>query len=268
MDKFNSYKYLIEQGTSVGAALLILIIGLIIAKIVRARMRTVAKSRVKDPTAALFITNAVYGVLLLVLFIIVLTKLGVPSGSLLTILGAGSVAIGLAIKNSLSNVASGLLLIFLRPFRIGDFVDAGGVWGTVDQINLFTTRLKTTNNECVYLPNAQIMNNKIQNNSKNMTRRLDLTIGISYGSDIKKAKAITEELFKQEPRILKDPAPAVMVKELADSSVNLAVRPWVKKADYTGVMFDLLENIKLEFDKQGIEIPFPQMDVHLSKESE
>jgi small conductance mechanosensitive channel len=259
------YKLLIEYGSHALTALIILIVGLIIAKTIRSRLRKYFSSHATDPTAMLFMANAAYGAILIIMFIIILAEIGVPTASLLALLGTSTLAIGLALKDSLSNIAGGLLLIMLKPFRIGDFIEIGNIMGTADQINLFTTRLKTANNDVVYVPNSRIMTDKINNKTQDDNRRIDLTVGIGYNADLKLAKKLITELFSQDERILKDPAPMVVVKELADSAVLLAVRPWVKKGDYGSVLYELLENIKLKFDENKVEIPFPQMDVHIHK---
>jgi small conductance mechanosensitive channel len=266
MIEFDWYGFLVNRGLDVAYSLMSLLIGLFVIRIIRGRLRDVLKKKVKDPTALLFVVNIAYGGMLLVLAIIVLTKLGVPSASLLTVLGAGSLAIGLALKDSLTNISSGILLIFLRPFRIGNTVEAGSVFGTVEQINLFTTQIKTANNQVCYVPNKNIMNGRIDNYSERKTRRVDLSIGISYGSDLSRAKVILQNLFEGEKRILKDPKPFIGVKDLADSAVVLCVRPWVKTPDYWPVLCELQEKIKLKFDEEGIEIPFPQMDINVQKQ--
>ncbi len=265
MDNTYLFDLMMHHGKNALISLAIFLVGLLISKFIRERIRNYLKSHFNEPTAMLFLVNAAYAVLLSILGIIVLSQLGVPTASLITLLGASSIAIGLALKSSLSNIANGLLLIFLKPFRIGDVVELSGLVGTVEQIYLFTTRIKTPNNELVYIPNAKVMGDKIKNLTRKGTRRIDLTIGISYDANIKKAKTIIESLFQNQPLILKEPAPQVAVKELGTDAVNLYVRPWVKKNDFGIVTAELLESIKTEFDTNGIEIPYPQLDVHLDK---
>jgi len=179
------------------------------------------------------------------------------------VLGALGLAVGLALKDSLSNIAAGIMIILFRPFRIGDAVTIAGVTGSVQQIGLFNTVLHTPDNQKIIVPNSKILGDIITNITANETRRIDLVVGISYEDDIDKAKAILWELAAKDQRILKDPAPTIAVAELADSSVNLVFRPWVKTSDYWAVRFDLTEQIKKTFDAEGVSIPYPQQDVHL-----
>ncbi|MBU3952625.1 MAG: mechanosensitive ion channel, partial [Proteobacteria bacterium] len=190
-------------------------------------------------------------------------QLGINTASFIAIVGAAGLAIGLALKDSLSNFSSGVMLILFRPFRVGDYVTAGGVSGKVMRIDLFNTTLNTPDNQRVIVPNANITNGVITNVTANDTRRVDLTIGIGYGDDIALAKRVLDRIVKADDRVLETPAPTIAVSALADSSVNFVVRPWVKTDDYWNVYFDLTEKIKLTFDKEGIRIPFPQQDVHL-----
>ena len=176
---------------------------------------------------------------------------------------AAGLAIGLALKDSLANFASGVMLILFRPFKVGDYVTAGGVSGTVQQIDIFSTILLTVDNQKIIVPNAGITSGVITNVNAEPTRRVDLTVSIGYDDDIRKAKSTLEELVRADSRILEDPAPTVAVSELADSSVNLIVRPWVQTGDYWGVKLDLTEKIKLTFDEKGISFPYPQQDVHM-----
>jgi small conductance mechanosensitive channel len=181
-------------------------------------------------------------------------------------MGAAGLAVGLALQGSLSNFAAGVLIVIFRPYRVGDFVEAAGIAGVVEQVQILTTVLKTGDNKQIIVPNAQIMGSIITNYSANDTRRVDMTVGVSYDDDLDKVRATISELVDADPRILKEPECTIAVAALADSSVNFAVRPWVKTADYWGVMFDLTEAIKKRFDKEGISFPFPQQDVHLYKQ--
>ena len=249
----------LAYGKEILISLIIILIWIAVARYIRSSLLKICKNKSVDMTAAAFLVNATYWLLLILLIIVILAYNGVPTTSLITILGASGLAIGLALKDSLSNIASGLLLISLRPFRIGDFIETVNSAGTVTAINLFTTQLKTPNNERIHIPNSKIMSDKVVNKAINNMRRLDLEITIDYDSDIKKAKQLITALYEKDSRILLDPPAAVLVKALADSAVVLAVRPWVNKDDYANVMFDLLENIKLTFDENDIIIPFPQI---------
>ena len=203
--------------------------------------------------------------MLLVVIIASLNQLGVDTTSLIALIGAAGLAVGLALQGTLQNFAAGVMLIIFRPFKTGDFVEAGGCAGIVENVSIFNTVMRTGDNKEVTIPNGAIYGGTITNYSAKPTRRVDLVFGIGYDDDIKKAKAILEQLMNDDERILSDPAPLVAVGELADSSVNFNVRPWVNSADYWGVYFDLTENVKLAFDAAGISIPYPQMDVHSQK---
>ena len=216
-----------------------------------------------EATIVKFLKNIVYYALLIAVIIAALNQLGINTTSLLTVLGAAGLAIGLALKDSLSNFSSGVMLILFRPFKLGDFVKAGGVSGTVKEITIFNTEMATPDNQKVIVPNSAIMGNVITNVTANSTRRIDLVMGIAYGDSILKAKEVLQRILSEESRLLKDPAPTIAVSELADSSVNIVVRPWVKTEDYWTVRFELTEKMKLEFDAEGLNIPFPQRDVHL-----
>ena len=249
------------------AAILIIIIGRWISRrISRLLGRLLEKNNV-DVTLVRFAENLIYYALIVVVLIAAVGQLGINTTSFLTIVGAAGLAIGLALKDSLSNFAAGVMLTLFRPFRVGDFVEAGGVTGTVQGITIFNTVLNTPDNQKVIIPNGIITSDVITNVTANDTRRVDLVIGISYSDDIAKAKKIVSDLLQKEKRVLLDPAPVIAVSELADSCVNLVVRPWVKTGDYWTVRFDLTEEIKNSFDEAGISIPFPQQDVHLFNEN-
>jgi len=248
------------------AAALIFIIGKWIAKRVTGLFIKLLERNKVDITLTRFLESIVYYTLLVGVLIAAAGQLGINTTSFIAIVGAAGLAIGLALKDSLSNFSSGVMLILFRPFRVGDFVSAGGVTGSVTGIHMFNTTLNTPDNQQVIVPNANITNGVITNVTANDTRRVDLTIGIGYGDDILKAKRVLGEILATEERMLKTPAPKIAVSELADSSVNFVVRPWVKTEDYWDVYFDLTEKIKLTFDKEGISIPFPQQDVHLFQE--
>ena len=189
--------------------------------------------------------------------------LGVETTSFIAIIGTAGLAVGLALQGSLSNFASGVLIVLFRPYRVGDFIEAAGIAGNVDQVQILTTILKTGDNKQIIVPNSQIMDSIITNYSANDTRRVDMVIGVSYDDDLDKVRKTLQNLIATEERILDEPATTIAVSELADSSVNFVVRPWVKSSDYWGVMFDMTEAIKKRFDKEGISFPYPQQDVHL-----
>ncbi|RBP83146.1 mechanosensitive ion channel family protein [Marinomonas rhizomae] len=219
-----------------------------------------------DQAVAGFASSILYALMFAGVTLMALGQVGVETTSFIAILGAAGLAVGLALQGSLSNFASGVLIIILRPFRSGDFIDAGGQMGTVNRIELFHTHLKTPDNRVIIVPNSSVMNGSIVNFSREATRRLDLVIGISYDADIRLAKQIMEEIVNADERILKDPECLIAVSELADSSVNFFLRPWVASGDYWTVRADLLEKIKYTFDERGVGIPYPQMDVHVHKQ--
>ncbi|MBC8376676.1 MAG: mechanosensitive ion channel [FCB group bacterium] len=216
-----------------------------------------------DETLIRFLDNIAYYALMVVVLMAAADQLGIDTTSFLAIFGAAGLAVGLALKDSLGNIASGVMLVFFRPFKLGDYVTAGGVSGTVETINVFNTIFLTPDNQRIIVPNGQITNGSITNVSAHPTRRLDLVFGISYEDNILTAKAIFKNVLDSEPRILEEPAPRISVLELANSSVNFCVRPWVKSEDYWDLKFDLTEKIKLALDEAGISIPYPQTDVHL-----
>ncbi len=215
-----------------------------------------------DETLLKFLSNIIYYILMIVVLLTALEQLGVDTTSFLAILGAAGLAIGLALKDSLSNFASGVMIIMFRPFKVGDFINAGGVSGSVEEITIFNTLLKTGDNQTLIVPNGAITSGTITNVNAKPTRRVDLVVGIGYDDDIKKAKEVLNTIITSDERVLVDEGVTVAVAELADSSVNFVVRAWVNTPDYWAVKFDLTENIKLTFDKEGISIPFPQQDVH------
>jgi small conductance mechanosensitive channel len=219
-----------------------------------------------DQAVAGFASSILYALMFAGVALMALGQIGVETTSFIAILGAAGLAVGLALQGSLSNFASGVLIILLRPFRSGDFIDAGGQMGTVNRIELFHTHLKTPDNRVIIVPNSSVMNGSIVNFSRESTRRLDLVIGISYDADIRLAKQIMEEIVNADERVLKDPKCLIAVSELADSSVNFFLRPWVASGDYWTVRADLLEKIKYTFDERGVGIPYPQMDVHVHKQ--
>lgn len=251
----------------VAAALVVFIIGKWIVKWVASLLDKAMKKAQMEETLIKFLSKLTYYILMIVVLITAAGQLGIKTTSLLTILGAAGLAIGLALKDSLSNFASGVMIILFRPFKVGDFVTAAGNSGSVRRIDIFNTVLLTGDNQRIIIPNSAVTGGAITNVNSEETRRIDLVIGIGYDDDIREAKTTLEEIVKSDSRILDDPAPKIAVAELADSSVNFVVRPWVKTADYWAVRFDLTENIKLTFDEKGISIPYPQQDVHMYQEA-
>jgi len=258
---------LVGFGTNVLKALAIYFIGKWVIAIVVRALHTVMQKQDVDKTLETFVCNLVRTALLIVVIIAAIGALGVETTSFIAIFGAAGLAIGLALQGSLSNFASGVLIVLFRPYRVGDFVEAAGIAGTVVQVQILTTILRTGDNKQIIVPNSQIMDSVITNFSANDTRRVDMVIGVSYDDDLDKVRRTLEDLIAAEDRILADPAHKIAVSELADSSVNFIVRPWVKSEDYWGVMHDLTEAIKKRFDKDGISFPYPQQDVHLYKAS-
>ncbi|MCP4260609.1 MAG: mechanosensitive ion channel [Planctomycetes bacterium] len=261
------YEYLAQYGFKVIGAIIILIVGRWMAKIIsRWIEKALIKSRV-DETLAKFVKNLSNMVLLAFVIIAAVARLGVETAQFTLVIGAAGLAIGLALQGSLSNFASGFLMIIFRPFKVSDFIEAAGVKGTVVEIQLFNTIVNTPDNIRAIIPNSQITGGNVLNYTANDTRRVDLVIGISYEDDLKKAKTIIEDVLASDNRIFKDPSPTVAVFELADSSVNFVVRPWVKAADYWDIYFEMTTRIKLALDANGISIPFPQRDVHIKNEN-
>ncbi|MDV3240125.1 MAG: mechanosensitive ion channel [Gammaproteobacteria bacterium] len=255
--------HVIPWATRVAVALAIFVIGRWVAMWLLSAARRLMRRGGMDDMLVTFVSNIVYFMLLAVVVIAALDHLGVQTTSLLAIVGAAGLAVGLALKDSLGNFASGVLLIVFRPFRVGDFIEAAGTSGIVQAVNVFSTVLATGDNREVIVPNGQIYGGTIVNVTARPTRRIDLVFGIGYGDDIRTAKRLIEEVMGRDERILAEPAPAISLAELADSSVNINVRPWVNTGDYWAVRSDLLENVKAAFDANGISIPFPQRDVHL-----
>jgi len=260
--------YLVPWGINIGLALLIFIVGRFAVSIIIGIVRKLLSKAGMDNILINFISAIVSWLLLLVVVIQALSQLGVDTNSLIVLIGAAGLAIGLSLRDFLQNFAAGVMLLIFRPFKEGDSVEAGGIAGSVKQINIFSTTFLTADNKQVIVPNGAIYSGVITNNSATGTRRIDMVFGIGYEDDIEKAKGIIEEIIKSESRILNTPEYLIAVGELADSSVNIYVRPWVSTSNYWSVKFDFIEKIKLEFDKNGISIPYPQMDVHIDNEKE
>jgi small conductance mechanosensitive channel len=255
----------IDFGINLLIALAIFYFGKLFISLAVRGLRNVMRRQEVDKTLETFVTNLVRMVLLVVVVIAAIGQLGIETTSFIAIFGAAGLAVGLALQGSLSNFAAGVLIVLFRPYRVGDFVEAAGISGSVEKVQILTTILKTGDNKQIIVPNGQIMDSIITNYSANDKRRVDMVVGVSYDDDLDKVRATIQELVAADERILDDPACTIAVSALADSSVNFVVRPWVKTADYWGVMFDLTEAIKKRFDKEGISFPFPQQDVHLYK---
>ncbi len=257
--------YVLPWGISIVMAIAIFIIGKYVTGIlVKFAKKLMVKANV-DNILVNFIGSIIKTVLLLFVVIAALDQLGVNTTSMIALIGAAGLAIGLALQGTLQNLASGVMLIIFRPFSDGDFIEAAGVSGVVEQIGIFSITMRTGDNREIIVPNGEVYGGTITNNSRRDTRRVDMVFGIGYDDDLLKAKEIIRRILSEDDRILTDPAPTVAVGELADSSVNFNVRPWCKTSDYWGVYGDVHEKIKLTFDAEGISIPYPQMDIHQSK---
>jgi small conductance mechanosensitive channel len=253
----------VDLGINILTALVIFYVGRWFVSIAMRGLRKVLQKQEIDKTLESFVCNLVRTVLLVFVVVAAISALGIQTTSFIAVLGAAGLAVGLALQGSLSNFASGVLIVLFRPYKVGDFVEAAGISGSVEEVQILTTVLKTGDNKRVIVPNSQIMDSIITNYSANDTRRVDMVVGVSYSDDLDKVRQTLEDLVAAETRILDEPACTIAVSALADSSVNFVVRPWVASADYWGVMFDMTEAIKKRFDKEGITFPFPQQDVHL-----
>jgi len=258
--------FITTYGLKIVGAVIILILGRVGAGIGR-RIITRALEKAKtEPSIISFVGSLVYILILTVAVLAALAKFGIQTASFIAIIGAAGFAVGFALQGSLANFSSGVLILILRPFKVGDVIEGAGVLGTVKTIQLFTTELATPDNIKILVPNGKLFGDIIKNITGYDTRRVDMVFGIGYASEIQKAYDVMMGLIQEDSRVLSEPAPMISVSELADSSVNFVVRPWVKKEDYWGVKFDLTRKIKEAFDANGIEIPFPQMVVHTDSE--
>ena len=254
---------LMEFGPKVVLAIIVLLVGL---KVVNALVKTIGKGmhkREMDETLRPFLINILNWGLKALLVISVASMIGIETTSFVAVLGAAGLAVGLALQGTLANFAGGVLLLIFKPFKVGDLIEAAGYLGVVEEVQIFVTKINTPQNQQVIIPNGTLSNGSLTNFTAKDFIRVDLTIGISYGSNIKDAKDVLLEVMHKHPKVLKDPAPFVGVSELADSSVNLAVRPHCNPIDYWDVYFDILEGSKIALDDKNIEIPFPQRDVHV-----
>ncbi|MEN8302941.1 MAG: mechanosensitive ion channel domain-containing protein [Campylobacterota bacterium] len=258
--------YASEYGLKIVAALLIFVIGKWAVKKITALTKRVMEKAKVDKTLVEFVESLVYFILLMVVILASLNALGINTTSFIAIFGAAGLAIGLALQGSLANVGAAVLIIIFRPFKVGDFVEAGGATGTVEDVNLFSTIIAPLDNRTIIVPNAAIVGGNITNYSMKPQRRVDHVFGIGYDDDLKLAKEVLMEIMTSDERVVQDPTPFVAVSELGDNSVNFTTRAWVKTEDYWDVYFEQIEKVKLTFDEKGISFPYPQMDVHLDKE--
>ncbi len=258
--QFLTTEYLVPFGIKLITALVVFLIGRAIARFLRRALERVTEGRLERGLQR-FICSMVYAFMLTVVVIISLERVGIETTAAIAVLGAAGLAVGLALQGSLANFAAGVMVIIFKPFKVGDFVEIGGVAGTVEKIDIFTTLLITPDNRSVIMPNGQATNGNIINLSAKGTRRIDLEIGVSYGDDLGKAKKVIEDVLAADPRVLKEPAPTVAVSNLNSSSVDFVVRPWCKFEDYWALRFDVLRKVKEQLDANGVTIPFPQQDV-------
>ncbi len=248
--------------SSIVYAIIILAIGFWGAKLIARLTKGLMERREADPALTGFVGNLVNALVVIFAVIAALNQLGIQTTSLVALVGAAGLAMGFALKDSLGNFAAGVMILIFKQFKVGDVIEAAGVLGVVESLNIFSTQLKTGDNKTIFVPNGKLVADNITNYSTKPTRRVDLVIGVSYNADLSHVKSVLEDILANDSRILKDPAPTIGVLELADSSVNFAVRPWVDAADYWGVYFDLHAGVKTRFDEEGIGIPYPQRDVH------
>lgn len=258
-------KYIAPWSVKIMVALLIFLIGQLVAKMVARVLGKVLRHTKLDNILVGFIQSLVNALLMVFVIVAALDQLGVNTNSVIAVLGAAGLAIGLALQGSLQNFAAGFMLLIFRPFKAGDFVEAAGTAGSIEKIGIFSTTMHTGDNKEVIIPNGSIYSGNIINYSKRPTRRIDMIFSIGYSDDIRLARDVIARIISEEPRVLPQPEPLIAVGELGASSVNFFVRPWVKTDEYWAVRFDLTEKIKLAFDDNGITIPFPQMDIHWTK---
>jgi len=254
---------LIEFSPRLISALLIFLIGWYAIKVIKRVVTKIMIKREMEPTLSKFLADILIWTLKILLFVTVISRLGVENSSFVAIIGAAGLAIGLSLQGSLSNFAGGVLIIMFKPFKVGDFIEAQGVSGTVQQIQIFVTQLATVDNQIIFVPNGALSNGNIINYSYAETRRANIIINISYDSNLKKAKEIIFDIIHNHPAILKEPEPVILVDSLGDSSVNIAVRPWSKIEDFFTMRSDILEQIKQQFEENKITIPFPQSEIHI-----
>ena len=259
---------IVEYGLDLVGAILILFVGWIVANWIQKRIRKAGqKSEKLDETLTTIFAKTAKVVVMVVVIIAVLQQFGVQTASLLAVVGAAGLAIGLAWQGTLSDIAAGIMILILRPFKIGDAVEVAGTSGVVDEIGLVLTKLHTFDNIAMYMPNSDIWGTKILNYAKNDNRRVDMVFGFGYDDDMDKAMQIAREILESDERVLDDPEPQIAVSELGDSSVNIIVRPWTAKENYWNLKFDITKRIKERYDEEGLSIPYPQRDVHLFQQN-
>ena len=259
--------YAIEITSNFGlkllTALIVVIVGKQLVKILLKVIKVALEKANTEETVRIFIANLLNTVFTVIIFVAAINQLGVETTSIIALLGAAGLAIGLALQGSLANFAAGILIVIFRPYKVGDYIEAGTNVGTVKDIQIFSTVLRTPDNKAIVVPNGSIMDGSITNYSEQPTRRIDIIASCSYEDDLDKVKQVLKTILDSEERILTEPKPQIAVSELAESSVNFIVRPWVNSSDYLPVMYSLLEQIKKTFDQEGISIPYPQSDIHI-----
>jgi len=275
MDAINEYitnsnivEVLMNGAINLVIALAIFVIGRWIARMVQNTLEKILRARKVDDVLVDFLGTIASALVIVIAVVAAFDQLGIPATSFMAIIGAAGLAIGLALKDSLANFASGVMLVLFRPFTKGDFIDAGGITGTVDEITLVATLLTTPDNKLITVPNAMIYTSAITNFSAKETRRLDMVFGVGYDDDLKVVASVLEKICSEHPLVLDEPATGIFISNLGDSSVDFSVRPWVKGADYWGVRAEILETAKFELEAAGCNIPYPQTDVHLHKVSQ
>lgn len=246
-------------------AIVIFVIGKIVARVISNVVAKMMIASKVDETLVKFTKSIIYIGLMAFVILAALGKLGIETTSFAAIIAAAGLAIGLSLQGTLGNLAAGVMLILFRPFKVGDFVEAGGVSGSIEEIQIFSTKMKSPDNKEITVPNGQIIDGTITNFSAKATRRIDMVVGVGYNDDLKKVRTVLEDILSKDDRVLKDPAVTIGVLELGDNSVNFAVRPWVRTSDYWPTYFDLHEEVKVRFDAEGISIPYPQRDIHIIK---
>ncbi|NGP77580.1 mechanosensitive ion channel [Balneolaceae bacterium YR4-1] len=273
MEDFNNIQetimpFIITYGLDLVGAIIILFVGWIVANWIQKRIKKAGrKSEKLDETLTTIFAKTAKVVVMVVVIIAVLQQFGVQTASMLAVVGAAGLAIGLAWQGTLSDIAAGIMLLIMRPFKIGDAVEVAGTSGVIDEIGLVLTKMHTFDNIAMYIPNSDIWGTKIMNYAKNDTRRVDMVFGFGYDDDMDKAMQIAREVLEADERVLKDPEPQIAVSELADSSVNIIVRPWTAKENYWGLKFDVTKRIKERYDEEGLNIPYPQRDVHVFQQN-
>ena len=264
----NIVDVLLNGAINLVIAAVIFLVGKWLANRIQHAVKKLLRARKVDDVLVDFLGTIVFALVLIIAVVAAFDTLGIPATSFLAIVGAAGLAIGLALKDSLSNFASGVMLVLFRPFSKGDFIDAGGITGTVDEIHLVSTLMTTPDNKLITVPNAMIYSSAITNYSAKPTRRLDMVFGVGYDDDLKVVANVLRKICSEHPKVLDEPETGIFISNLGDSSVDFSVRPWVKSADYWGVRAEILETAKIELEAAGCNIPYPQTDVHLHQVSQ